>query len=310
MAERRQATARRPGTTSYHKSVLAKFVRFTAKFKLSFTEPHPEIICMFLEQCLQTVKSPATIRNYVSALSSAYRQMGLDASPFLSFRVRNALISIDNNVRHIPAPALPVSPVLLKKIVRIVRRLPNGESVAAAIILMFQTFYRQSNFAAATSVAFDPSRHLTRGDIRVEAGAVTVTHKWSKSHQAASHRAFTVIPAVPGSELCPKRALVRMERDVPTRHHQQPLLMFRDENHIPLSYLRKVWKTVITVLKLPQSHRYTLHSLRRGAATHIYSVDPSTRDEIKRHGLWRSNAVDTYLPKSCPTLFNVMKETL
>lgn len=310
MAQRRQATARRPGTIANHRSVVTKFVRFTAQFNLSFKRPDPEVICMFIEQCLQTVRSPATIRNYVSGLTSAYRQMGLDPSPFLSFKVRNALISIDNNVRHTPAPALPVSPALLKRIVRVARRLPNGESVAAAFILMFQTFYRQSNFGAATSLAFDPTRHLTRGDIRVEAGAVTVTHKWSKSHQAASHRAFTVIPAIQGSELCPKAALVRLENEVPTRHRQQPLLMFKDENHIPLSYLRKIWKTIISVLRVPHSHRYTLHSLRRGAATHIYSVDPSTRDEIKRHGLWRSNAVDTYLPKTCPTLFNVMKETL
>lgn len=302
-AERRQATARRPGTVANHKSILAKC-------RIDFMSPHPEVICMFLEECLQTVKSPGTIRNYVSALSSAYKQMGLDSSPFMSFRVRNALISIDNNVRHVPFPALPVSPMLLRRVVRIARRLPNGESAAAAFILMFQTFYRQSNFAAATSLTFDPSRHLTRGDIRVEAGAVTVTHKWSKSHQSASHRAFTVIPAIPGSELCPKAALIRMERAVPTRHRLQPLLMFKDQSHIPLSYLRKIWKTIITVLKVPQSHRYTLHGLRRGAATHIYSVDPSARDEIKRHGLWKSNPVDSYLPKSCPTLFYVMKETL
>lgn len=281
-----------------------------AQARSSFKTPHPEMICMFIEQCLQTVKSPATIRNYISSLSSAYRQMGLDPSPFLSFKVQNALTSIDNNVRHVPAPALPVSPALLKRIMRLARRLPNGESIAAAFILMFQTFYRQSNFGAATSLAFDPTRHLTRGDIRVEEGAVTVTHKWSKSHQAASHRAFTVIPAIQGSDLCPKAALVRMEADVPTRHRQQPLLMFKDENHIPISYLRKMWKTIITVLRIPQANRYTLHSLRRGAATHIYSVDPSTREEIKRHGLWRSNAVDSYLPKNCPTLFKVMKETV
>lgn len=137
MAERRQATARRPGTTANHKSVVTKFVRFMARSKSSFKAPHPEMISMFIEQCLQTVKSPATIRNYVSSLSSAYRQMGLDPSPFSSFKVRNALVSIDNNVRHVPAPALPVSPALLKRIVRLARRLPNGESTATAFILMF-----------------------------------------------------------------------------------------------------------------------------------------------------------------------------
>lgn len=82
--------------------------------------------------------------------------------------------------------------------------------------------FLMSNFGAATSLAFDPTRHLTRGDIRVEAGAVTITHKRSKSHQAASHRAFTVIPAIEGSELCPKTALRRMERDAPLDINNSP----------------------------------------------------------------------------------------
>lgn len=265
---------------------------------------------MFLELCLGSIKSPSTARNYVSSLTSAYNRMGLDASPFSKFKVRNALLSIDKNVRHTPSGALPVSAALLKKAVRVIRRLPNGSSVAAAVIIMFHTFHRQSNFSAPSAINFDPARQITRGDVRLYPDRLQVSHKWSKSHQMSGHHAVTSIPAIPGNPLCPRQAYIDMVRDVPSRSPHQPLIMFRDGNNIPLPYLRRVWNTVMRALKVPQYDRYTLHGLRRGGATHVFQSDPSTRDEIKRHGLWRSNCVDRYLPASCPKVFALMKETL
>lgn len=210
LAETRQAAALRPSTQSNHKSILSKFVRFVARCRADFKSPQPEIICMFLEQCLGSVKSPATARNYISALTSAYNRMGLDSSPFSRFKVKNALLSIDKNVRHTPLGALPVSPALLKKSVRVIRRLPNGVSIAAAVIIMFHTFHRQSNFSAQSASAFDPSRQMTRGDITVYPDHLRVAHKWSKSHQASGHHAVTSIPAIPGNPLCPRRAFLDM----------------------------------------------------------------------------------------------------
>lgn len=78
LAERRQAMAFRPGTRGNHKSTLIKFVRFCVRCGVQFTQPDVETICMFFEECLDHVKSPATVRNYAGALASTYRQMGLD----------------------------------------------------------------------------------------------------------------------------------------------------------------------------------------------------------------------------------------
>lgn len=87
LAEMRQATALRPGTLSNHRSVLSAFVEFLASHRLDFTQPSDEIICAYFELCLKTVRSPATVRNYASALSSAYSRMGLDNSVFSSPKV-------------------------------------------------------------------------------------------------------------------------------------------------------------------------------------------------------------------------------
>lgn len=309
-AQHRQSTALRPGTRANQRSVLAKFVRFVATCGEHFLQPSDEAVCLFFEKCLGTVKSPATVKNYTSILSTAYKQMGLDASVFHAFKVKSALNSIDKNVRHAPAPALPVSPALLKRVVRVVRRLPEGKSLAAAYVLMFHSFLRQSNFASATSTNFDVSRQIMRGDVSVRGNTVSICVKWSKSQQSARHQSTITLPAVPRSVLCPKEAVIDMIADVPTVHHEQPFLVFRDGSHIPAYYLRQVWNAVLKVLDIPQHHRYTLHGIRRGAATHVIRADPTARQDIKKHGMWRSQAVDVYLPSSSSKVFNVMRDTL
>lgn len=265
---------------------------------------------MFFEHCLERVKSPATVKNYSSALASCYNQMGLDSSPFQAFRVKLALSSVDKNVRHIPEPSLPVSPALLRKVIRVVMKLRDGATIASALIVMFHTFFRQSNLAALTSLEFDATRQMVRGDVVVRDSLLEVCHKWSKSHQAAKHLRKVIIPAVPGSLLCPKQAVTRMLAAVPTRHPRQPFLSFADGTHMPITHLRKVWNTVLQVMSVPNFRRYTLHGLRRGGATHVFNQDPSTRDAIKTHGLWKSDAVDRYLPNKQSKVFTLMRDTL
>lgn len=160
LAERRQATALRPGTRANHRSVLAKFVRFCVKCRLHFTNPTDEVVCMFFEHCLASVKSAATIKNYAAGLTTSYHQMGLDTTAFEAYKVRLALKSIEKNVRHVPSPAPPVSPNLLKKVVKVAARLPEGPTVVAALVVMYHTFFRQSNLAAQSSTEYDHTRQL------------------------------------------------------------------------------------------------------------------------------------------------------
>lgn len=56
--------------------------------------------------------------------------MGLDSLVFQAYHVKLALTSIANNVRHTPRPSLPVSPALLKRVVHVTRKSPEGDSVA------------------------------------------------------------------------------------------------------------------------------------------------------------------------------------
>lgn len=298
----------RPGTQKNHRSVLRAFVTFLTNHGISFFNVTDEIVCIYCEYCLQTVKSPATIQNYVGALTTCYRRMGLDITPFQSYKVKNAILGIKKNVRHVPAPALPVTPAILRRVVRLVNHLPDGETLSFAFILMFHSFCRQSNFSSPTVSTFDPSRQFLRRDVVVKRDGLVIKHKWSKSTQMASHQATISVPVVEGSILCPRQAYLRMERRSPTRHPNQPLLVFADGNHIPAPYLRKVWRTALIATGVPNYEWYTLHGIRRGAATYVISNDPDAREDIKRHGFWASDAVDQYLPKTSSKVFKTMKK--
>lgn len=160
------------------------------------------------------------------------------------------------------------------------------------------------------SRGFDHTCQLTRDDVTMYPSHLIINHKWSKSHQSSSHPAATKIPAIPGSQLCPKEVLMEMVWQVPTQYPSQPLLMFKDGNHVPLPYIRKVWNSVVTAIKLPRHQKYTLHGLRRGAATHVINLDLSAAQHTKQHGLWKSRAIELYLPKNCSRVFHAMKETI
>lgn len=285
-------------------------MRFVSRHGGDFTDPTDEWLCLFFEHCLKSVKAPNTIKNYSSALASAYRRMGLPHAPFEAFKVKNALVSINKNVRHSPSPSLPVTPAILRKVIRVAVRLRHGKTVVAAIVLLFYTFFRLSNLSAVTTMEFDADRQLTRGDVRVSPDGLSIRHKWSKSHQSSSHSAIVNVPRVEGSVLCPVAAYIDMLASMPTRHPRQPMLMFNDGNHMPAPYIRRVWNAIIAACKLPQGTAYTVHGIRRGAASHVLSCDPTARDAIMKHGMWRSSAVDLYLPDTSGKVYNVMKKTL
>lgn len=47
-----------------------------------------------------------------------------------------------------------------------------------------------------------------------------------------------------------------------------------------------------------------------GAATFVISQDPTAKEDIIKHGMWRSSAVDDYLPPGAPKVLAVMRDAL
>lgn len=238
--------------------------------------------------------NPRTIVNYVSGLTSVLKRLSVDVASFDSVDVTDFLSSIKINVRHTPNKRLAVHHDMLQRIIAVTRTDVEGPTVVFAFILMFMTFLRQSNCAPRNKSGFDPTRHLTRQDIVTRHDGLVVAIKWSKSQQGPTATSVAA-PAKPGHPLCPVAAYYGMLAHAPTTRHLQPLFTFRDGSCMPTSYMNRVWDRVMATIGCPK-RAFTLHSLRRGAASQVYAAGAASIHQLQMHGQWASSAVMEYLP--------------
>ena len=92
----------------------------------------------------------------------------------------------------------------------------------------------------------------------------------------------------------------------------KPILMLNHNDNLTLvtsDQLRHLFNNVFRRAGL-ESKKYTPHSLRRGGATFMADSNVPI-PAIKRHGLWKTEAIEIYLKKMSnrnSPLFNFLKE--
>ena len=141
--------------------------------------------------------------------------------------------------------------------------------------------------------AFDPSRYLLREDVTITSTGLSVRHKWAKNHQRSTHTDSIPLPTLTESPLCPREAFERMTTHRPASTGHAPLFMFPSGAPLTLPYLLTAWHAALRAAGLHHC-RYTLHSLRRGAAVAIQPYMPEEQD-IRIFGRWRSGAYQKYI---------------
>lgn len=307
-AELRQKFALRPSTENNNRAVLNQFITFLRSHSIYFRVINHEIVCAYIEYVASRVKSPKTIRNYISAITQMYVRMDLDDSPFRHHKVARAMKATDNTVRHVVVPATMITPHILRKILYVISELVEFPTLKCAFVLMFMSMLRQSNFAAQSIAKFDITRQLTRGDIRVLPDGLEVSIKWEKNLQNMTNSTKLVLPRTSDISICPLVSFTAMCRCTPTRSEADPLLMFRNHRHMPLSFLNRIWRKAITKIGLNYKQA-RMHGLRRGGATFIASASQEARLKLKEYGRWRSTAYRKYISnyKACP-VFEALKQ--
>lgn len=268
-------------------------------YNIDYRQTSVSIMCAFIHYLTTQYDKSSTILNYVSSLASVLRRLGVSTLPFASINVQDFIMSIKTNISHIPFKSAPVTFHMLSQIIDVVLTDPHGRTIAFALLLMYFSFLRQSNLSPRNKSAFDASQHLTRGDVLARQKGLVVALKWSKTRQT-SLAATTAVPALDASSICPVRSYHEMLRDVPTIRDSQPLIAFKDCSSMPVTYLCRIWASALTSLGADPG-LYSLHSLRRGGATDIYTQGTASLQQIKFHGDWTSNAVYHYLPNDPTT---------
>ena len=167
---------------------------------------------------------------------------------------------------HASKQALPITPEILLQIFNILDfTQPIHVAAWPAFLIAFYMFLRKSNVVPPSAPGFDPSKHLTVGDIQMVPTGLLITIKWSKTNQFGSQSLVVPISSFPGSPLCPLQAYQRLLSTFPATSSLPAFSYFHKHKLKTLTYssFTTNLKTTLSKLNYP-STRYSGHSFRRG----------------------------------------------
>ena len=161
-----------------------------------------------------------------------------------------------------------------------------------AMLLAFFGCFRLSNLVPVSKGKFDPLKHLSREDIRIEKDLVLVYYKWSKTNQNSSRVAWVPIGTSSDLRFDVKFYLELLFSCVSVPGNA-PLFSFKkNEFHTRYSLVRLLDKCIFEAgLSLSD---YSWHSFRRGAA--VFAFELGLEDSaVQLLGDWNSAAFKNYL---------------
>ncbi len=196
-------------------------------------------------------------------------------------------------MRFVPQTKLAVTPFILNKLCKLcLSQGATGAVLRLAIILAFFAFLRASNLCPYKETDFDPTRHLTRGDLQVAPPGIVLQLKWSKTLQQAMQPKCIPVVQIKDSAMDAVHALNEMELMIPA-HRDDPLLLLPNGKCLTVPKLRKAFAVLVSKAGLSKN-QYSLHSLRRGGASSSYKNGASFID-IKRQGTWMGPTFFDYI---------------
>ena len=168
------------------------------------------------------------------------------------------------------------------------------DCVWAAMLLMFFTFFRQSNVLPLSASQFDPSKQLSQSSISLYSDFMVVKVTWSKTIQFSQKTFFVPIAAVSGSNLCPVSAYRSLLDLVPIAPCNSAFCYLSHGNPVILTYTAFVKQFRIWLSELGLSpNMFSCHSFRRGGAT--WAFQSGVPDIIiKAQGDWSSDCYMRY----------------
>ena len=297
----RRTHAFRPGTQANHERYMRSYVAFCLQYRIDDLAPTAQQLSAYVEFLLHSGISPSTIPNFLAGVKHYLQAAGMDSTVLTSYTLSLTLRSLRIDYSQTPNRKHPITLKQVRKLVDYcgLKGL-LGFTLRLAILLGFFGLLRISNLAPLTTSSFDPLRHSTRADLIVEAPGLQFTQKWAKNRQTSLPAGqVPQIPLVnlPGDPLDPVQALLDLHNLTPTAGPTDPMLLIPTLDGrfyiMDQRRLRAEFRQALIACDL-DPRQYTPHSLRRGGATLLHHQGASRKD-IKRQGLWRSEAVEDYI---------------
>ena len=293
-ASARQTRARARGTELGRQSSVRSYLRFCHRMRINPHQPAYQDVCCWIEDLAGHGLSPATIRNKVSHIRVHATLVGVNVKPMNHPRVARALDALDRDKQYVhrKTDAIPVP--VLKLIILALPVTPIGTAIRAAILIMYHAALRQSEVLPPSIGRWEHTKHPTRGDVLFTDNGLNMRVKWAKNMQGYRDSKSVQLAATQDSRFCVVQTLQQHIREAPTQNSKQPLIVFPGSTRpIPITFARSTWITATKAAKV-NNKGYTMHSVRRAAATEAHRAGCQELD-IQAYGGWSSNAHRRYI---------------
>ncbi len=250
----------------------------------------------YIELLAQSFKSPGSVRNYISGITTMHKYINAPCEAIKSFEVQLMLRALDLTMIHLPNRRRPITPDILQQLLALCPHMGNlGLVMKVGILFAFLGFLRQSNLAPPSQLSFNPLAHTCRGDILLQPPGLVIMLKWSKSHQTGEQVALVPIPSTDHPANCPRLAFLQLV-DMCPGGPDDPLLMLPGSPSpivVDIPLLASTFNNMIRHIGLSPEH-FSLHSLRRGGASVSYQAGVQAT-AVQRHGQWSSDSFWRYI---------------
>ena len=267
-----KAHACAPGTVRNLHSQWKSFLQFCSTFHVTPLPAAPYTVASYACYLSHNTSSYQYILNHLNAVRLLHLFNGCSVNaldPFdvtLTKRGLKRLLGVQSRQKH------PITPKILMDIRRhLDTSLPSHSALWALFCTAFFSFLRKSNLAVAEAGSFDPSRHLTRQDIKFTPCVAFLRIRWTKTLQHKEGILIIPLPSIPGSAICPVSALGNYFTLVPASS-TAPLFclpMAFGCRPITFSTFSSCLKRLISALGLDPDN-YSPHSFRPSSFRMVY----------------------------------------
>ena len=162
----------------------------------------------------------------------------------------------------------------------------------ATLLVGFFIMARASNLVPVSARKWSTIRQLAKDSIVFNKKGMKVNIRWSKTIQFRQKVLEIAVYAIPGSILCPVKAVRRLLR-VNRCSDKGPLFAITNHKVFTYTMLQKKLKQVTVDIGL-QKGKFTTHSIRRGAVVWA-EHNQVPHNMIQIYGDWSSDAYKRYL---------------
>ena len=273
-----------------YKNMFLTFLAFCVWANVDVAHVSVNMVLMFVKFLHENGLKIATIRNYISAIVTYAKWLGLDTQSFLHFKIPLMFKALQKMVVDIPKFKGIFQVTELRDIIKTCEKFEHPLQFKAIYLMAFFGFFRISNLVPSATTQFDLKKHLARADVLESSDGLVVILKWSKTIQSTNQGTYVILPRLSNPFLCPTHNFLQYSRTYPLPSTSP---CFARPVNVTESILRKHLAKILIHLNLDPC-LYSFHTFRRSGATLAYNLDVDL-EKIMRHGTWRSQAVNNYI---------------